>query len=825
MASGLALDIRAGIRSLVDSRAISLAAGLTLALAMGAMTALFSVANGLMLRPLPVSDPGRLVTITSETALRFGFQGGLGWSYTMWERLRERATAFGDAFAWILQPLDLAQTGESQPVEGLFASGDFFRTLGVQAIVGRTFSGADDVRGGGPDGAVAVISYDLWQRRFNGAASVVGSRLSVDGAPVTIVGVAPRGFRGVDIGQPFDIALPLGVEPLIRGHRSLVDNRGAYLLTVMLRRKPTQSLSEAAATLRTMQPEIIGSGGPQMLKEPFVLVPAATGISDRSRLRQLYERPLVTLWIVSGLLLLIVCVNVANLFLARAAARRHDLSIQLAVGAPRWRLARQLFVEGLCLGSLSALAGVIFALWASRALVTLLPAPGQYIALDLPIDWRVVAFIGTVTVATVVLFATAPAVYAARVPSIEALQEERSTGTGRRTGAVTGVLIVVQVALSLVLLAAAGVFVRTLNRLANVPLGFDANGLIVMTVNPPRSVSDIAERIRLDERVLDAIAVAPGVDHAAGSVWTPFGLGGGGLLTDARGRRADLGLQVAFNFVSKGWFATYRTALRAGRDFDDRDGAVAPRVAIVNEALRRTISADASVIGTTIDAGPCRRIGCTVIGVVADALYSRSLRDVPPPTLYVPFAQSAGLGPSEAPFRISIRANGPPERLIPALTEKVRAVDPDLTVTFRALDRDVAASLGQERLVATLAGFFGVVALLLSAIGLYGVTSFAVSRRRGEIGIRLALGGQPAEVVRTLIARIGVCVLAGAVIGVVAASWLSRFIAPLVYGLAPRDPVTLTASTVILASIAAIASLLPAWRGTRIEPAQSLRQH
>jgi predicted permease len=743
----------------------------------------------------------------------------------MWERLRERADAFDGAFAWILQPLDLANTGESQPVEGLFASGDVFRTLGVQAMVGRTFSGADDVRGGGDGGVVAVISYALWQRRFNGAASVIGSRLSVDGTPVTIVGVAPRGFGGVDIGQPFDIALPLAVEPLIRGRRSVIDNRGSFLLTVMLRRKPTQSLSEAAATLQAMQPGIIGSGGPQMLTEPFVLVPAATGISDRSHLRQLYERPLVTLSIVSGLMLLIVCVNVANLFLARAAARRHDLSVQLAVGAPRWRLARQLVVEGVALGGISAIAGLIFALWASRALVTLLPAPGQDIALDLPIDWRVVAFIGTVAIATIVLFVTAPAVYAARVPSIDALQEGRSAGSGRRTGAVTGILIVVQVALSIVLVAAAGMFARTLSRLANVPLGFDPHGLIVMTVNPPHAVADTAERIRLDDRVLEAIAAAPGVNHAAGSAWTPFGLGGGGLLTDARGRRADLGLQVAFNFVSNGWFATYGTVLRAGRDFDSRDGAVAPPVAIVNETLRRIISGDTNVVGTRIDAGPCRRSGCTVIGVVADALYSRSLRDVPPPTLYVPFAQSAGVGPSEAPFRVSIRASGPPARLIPALTATVRAVDPDLTVTFRALDRDVSASLAQERLEATLAGFFGVVAVLLSAIGLYGVTSFAVSRRRGEIGIRLALGGPPAAVVRTLVARIGVCVLAGAVIGVLAASWLSRFIAPLAYGLAPRDPATLAASTAILGSVATVAALLPAWRGTRVEPALSLRQH
>ena len=751
MGNGLGLDIRAGIRALSGSRTISAAAVLTLTLAMGALTALFTVLNGLILRPLPVSDPQRVVTITSETALRFGYQGGAGWSYAMWERLRERVGAFDGAFAWMLQPLDLAQTGESQPVEGLFASGDFFRTLGVQPIAGRAFTGADDVRGGGPDGALAVISYDLWQRQFNGAASAVGSRLFVEGTPVTIVGVAPRGFRGVHIGQPFDIALPLGLEPLIRGHRSVVDNRRSLLLSIMLKRKPAQSLSEATATLRAMQPGIVGSDAPQIQREPFVLFPAAAGISA---LRQQYERPLVTLSIVSALMLLIVCVNVANLFLARAAARRHDLSVQLAVGAPRWRLARQLFVEGLSLGGISAVAGTIFAVWASRALVTQLPATGPSVALDLPIDWRVIVFIGTVAIATVVLFVTAPAAYAARVPSIEALTEERDASGGRRTGAVTG------------------------------------------------------------------------VTHAAGSAWTPFGSGGGGLLTDARGRRAEVEQQVAFNFVTPGWFATYATALRAGRDFDRRDGAGASRVAIVNEALRRSMpGVDSDIVGTTIHAGPCQREGCTVIGLVADAVYGRSLRDLPPPTLYLPSAQSAGLAPPDATFRVTIRSSARPTSLISTLTETARAVDPALRLTFRSLDRDVTASLAQERLIARLAGFFGAVALLLSVIGLHGVTSFAVSRRRGEIGIRMALGGRPFVIVRELLRRIGVCVLVGTALGVLAASWLAHYIAPLVYGLEPRDPATLVASTATLASVAVVAALLPAWRATRVEPAQSLRQH
>jgi predicted permease len=822
LGKGLGFDVRAAWRALRASSTLTTAAALTLALSVGATTALFSVANGLMLRPLPVTDPDRLVTISSETALRFGFQAGGGWSYEMWDRLRGRLDAFDGGFAWMLQRLELSDAGAPQPVETLFASGDFFTTLGVRAIAGRTFTAADDVPGGGPAGAVAVISHDLWQRRFNGAPSAVGARLLVDGTPVTVIGVAPRGFRGVDVGRPFDVALPLGAELLIRGPRAVVATRSALLLTVMLRLKDGQAMTAATAALRAMQPEIIGTDVPQNLKEPIVLVSASTGISDRSRLRQVYERPLVVLLIVSGLVLLVVCVNIANLFVVRAAARRRELRVRLAVGAPPWRLARQLFVEGLSLGAASAAAGMVLAIWASRALISRLPSTGQ-VLVDLPLDWRVLGFISAVTIAAVVLFATAPAVYAARVPSIEALQQDRA-GAGRGTGSLTAALIVAQVALSLVLLAAAGVFGRTLNRLAHVPLGFDPNGLTVMTVNAPRSQATAAERIRFYERVIDAVGGTPGVQLAAGSTWIPFGDGGGGLLRDARNRRVDIGRQASFNFVTPGWFATYRTALRAGRDFDGRDSAASPHVAIVNETLRRNALGGGDPIGATIQSGPCGARGCVVVGVVEDALYGRSLRDQPPPTVYVPFAQSAGLGPPNASLRVSVRTNGDPARLASTLTAAVHAIDPSLTMTFRSLDRDVRASLAQERLVATLAGFFGVLALLLSAIGLYGVTAFAVARRRREVAIRVALGGRPHRIMRELVGRIGALVALGIAIGVLGASWLARFVAPLIYGLEPRDPGTLAASGAVLVGIAAIATLLPAWRSARAEPADILRR-
>ncbi len=825
MLRGLVGDLRLAVRSLRAAPAVSIAAVLTLILGIGATTAIFSVANGLVLRPLPVKNPQDLVTITSDTALRHGFRAGAGWSYAMWDRLQQRANVFDGAFAWILQRLDLSEGGEMQPVNALFASGDFFSTLGVHAAIGRTFTTADDVRGGGPDGAVVVISHELWQRRFHGSRDVLGSRLLIEGTPLTIVGVVPQWFRGVDVGQPFDVAMPFGAEALIRGRRSLVDNQRALLLTVILRLKPGQTISAATAALRPMQPQIVGPEAPPFLKEPFIIVSASTGISDRSRLRQQYQYPLVILSIISGIVLLIVCLDIANLLLSRASARRPELSVRLALGAPRWRLARQHLVEALTLGTVGTAGGMLFAAWASRVLLTQLPSLDGSISVDVGIDWRVLAFtVGTAVIA-VVLFGTVPALYATRVPPVEALRDGgRGTG-GRQTGLLSSGLVMAQVALSIVLIAGAGLFVRTVDRLVNVPLGFEPKGILVVSANTARAVLKPPDPTQLHQRMLEAVAAVPGVMQAAGSVWTPVGTGGGRLLTDARGRRAEVGGQVALNFVTPGWFETYGTAVHTGRDFGPGDGSSAPRVALINEALRRRLLPDGQPLGSTIHAGPCGRDGCTVVGVVADAVYAQSLRDAAPPTVYMPLTQSAELAPPNAPFRISLRAADDLSELIPSLAASLRGVDTGLTFTFRRLEQDLNASVAQERLLAMLAGFFGAIALLLSGVGLYGVSSHAATRRRAEIGIRLALGGQPQAVLRGMLKRIALFVLGGTVLGLLASLWLSRFVAPLLYGLEPHDPATLLASAATLASVAAVAGWIPAARATRIDPAQVLREN
>ena len=468
---------------------------------------------------------------------------------------------------------------------------------------------------------------------------------------------------------------------------------------------------------------------------------------------------------------------------------------------------------------------MLVAAWSSRWLLTQLPFPDGSISVDVGIDWRVLAFTIGVAVIAVVIFGTVPALYATRVPPIDALRDGRGAGR-RQTGLLSSGLVVAQVALSIVLLAGAGLFVRTMNRLANVPLGFVPKSMLVVSTNTARSSLRPADPAQLHERMLEAVSAVPGVLHAAASVWTPFGTGGGGLLTDARGRRAELaGRPVAFNFVTPGWFETYGTAVQAGRDFDTRDGSSAPRVAVINEALRRMVLPESQPLESTIHAGPCGRAGCTVVGVVADAVYGQSLRDAAPPTVYMPLAQSTGLAPPNAPFRISLRAADDLAGLMPGLAASLRGVDPGLSFTFRRLEQDLNASVAQERLLAMLAGCFGAIALLLSGVGLYGVSSYAATRRRAEIGIRLALGGQLQAVLRGILKRFALFVLGGTVLGLLASLWLSRFVAPLLYGLEPHDPVTLLASASTLGLVAAVAGWIPASRATRIDPAQVLREN
>jgi putative ABC transport system permease protein len=814
-------DIRNAFRAMKAAPVVSLVAILSLALGIGANTAIFSILDSLLLRSLPVSEPQRLVTITRGA-----------WTNPIWEQIRVRQNLFDGAFAWSSTRFNLADSGQTEFVDGIWAGGSYFEVLGVPAILGRTLSAADDRRGGGPDGPVAVISYSFWQRRFGGAADVIGRSLTVERVPFTIVGVTSPAFFGTDVGRTFDVVIPLGTEPLIRGRESSLDRRSSWWLSIMLRLKPDQSLSAATATLRGVQPQIRDATMPQdwreqdkatYLSEGFVLEAAATGSSG---LRQRYQRPLTTIMVVVGLVLLIACANIANLLMARAVARRHELSLRLALGASRWRLARQLLAESLVVSGLGALLGLAFAQWGSRLLLRQLSTSVTLVFLDLSLDWRVLGFTGAVAIFTAVIFGTVPALRATRVQPNEAMKEHGRSVHGDGRMGLGNLLVILQVTLSLILVVAAGLFMRTFASLADLDLGFDRSAVLVANVNARSLQLDPADRPPLFARLRDAAAAVPGVASATASAVTPVSgstwqwrvevIGAPQLPERERG--------VYVNLISQDWFRTFGTRLLAGRDFTEADGKGAPGVAIVNEAFARKFTAGANPVGRRIfeQGSPSRPSQeREIVGYAKDAVY-RSLRDPVPPTMYISIPQH--IDPPSS-MSISVRAaGGSPALLTKSLVAALGEVNRDVAITIRPLADQVNASLTQERVVATLSGFFGGLALLLAGIGLYGVTSYAVSRRRTEIGIRLALGAAPRGVIMMVISRVGLLVGLGVVAGTAVSLWASKFVGTLVYGLQPRDPVTIVGAAVVLATVGALAGWLPAHRASRIDPARVLRE-
>jgi predicted permease len=546
-------------------------------------------------------------------------------------------------------------------------------------------------------------------------------------------------------------------------------------------------------------------------------------------MRQRYERPLFTLLVVVGLVLLIACANIANLLLARATARRHELSVRVALGASRWRLARQLLCESFVLAGTGAAAGVLIASWAGPLLVRQLSTQTNTVFLDLSLDWRVLGFTIAVTVVTALIFGTAPALRASSVAPMDALKEHGRGASSDSRANLASSLVIAQVALSLVLVVAAGLFMRTFSSLASLHLGFDRDRVLLVNINAQRTGIRPADRLATFERIRRSVLAVPGVASAAVSLVTPVSGSTWDNRVDVSGslNLPEPERQSNFNAITPGWLTTFGTSLIAGRDIADGDRKGAPPIAIVNQTFARKFLNEANPIGHTVTigaGGPYADPPREIVGMVADAVY-RSLREPVPATMYVPLAQFNELrGPAPAAMAVSVRsATGSPALLARSVSAAITSVNRDLALTFRPLADQVNASLTQERLVAMLAGFFGILALLLAGLGLYGVTAYAVTRRRTEIGIRMALGAAPGGVVRLVLSRVTLLVGIGVVIGAAVSLWAARFVETLVYGLEPRDPATFTIAAIVLAAVGAAAGWVPAYRASRIDPAAVLR--
>jgi putative ABC transport system permease protein len=822
-------DLRDAIRALRAAPIVAAVAILSLALGIGANTAIFSIVNSLLLRSLPVHEPERLVMLNTPK------ESAASWTYPMWEEVRRRQTLVDGAAAYSIPRFNVSRSGQTDFVEGLYVNGEFFAVLGVPAMLGRVLAQADDRRGGGPDGPVAVISYSYWQRRFGGAATAIGSPITLERVPFTIVGVTPPSFFGPVIGRGFDVAVPFGTEPLLRA-RSALDERGFWWVEIMLRLKAGQTLESATTAWRGVQPQIREAtmpprGRPQdlaaYLKEPFTLTRASAG-APFARTR--FGTPVLALMGVVALVLLIACANIANLMLARSSARRREIAIRAALGASRWRLARLLFVESVVLSALGGALGLLFARWAGQLLVQQMSTATRRLVLDLTIDWRLLGFTMGAAMMTAILFGTVPAFRATRVKANDALKDQARGLAGEGRLGFANFLVVTQIALSLILVVAAGLFVGTFARLATLDLGFDSDRVLVAQVNAQRSRTkpDLESRTGLYERLRLAAMAVPGVATASASEVTPVA----GMTIVYRVRvpgapdMPERERTVLMNVVSPDFFRTFGTRLLAGRDIDVNDTRTSEPVAIVNEAFARKFMNGANPTGRTVEqeGSPARpAVLRRVVGYVEDAVYADPRRPLSP-TTYVPLTQI-----TESPFltgatQISVRAEqGSPALLTRGVAHALTSVDPDVALTFRPLADQIRSSLAQERVVAMLAGFFGGLALLLAALGLYGVTAYSVGRRKAEIGIRMALGAEPRAVLRMVLGRVAVLIFAGVMVGTVASLWAARFVSTLLFGLEPRDPATLAVAAAVLVAIGGVAGWLPARRAARIDPAQVLR--
>ena len=826
--SSLGRDLKFAFRQMRQTPIVSGVALLSLALGIGANVAIFSLVNALILKALPIHEPERLVQLqlTHPTNPR---NHTTSFTNPQWEYVRDHQDIFTSATAVGYARFNLNTAGEMRMVPGLYASGRFLDTLGVTPMIGRGFTEQDDRRGGEP---IAILSYGFWQREFGGDRSVLGRPVLLDGHAFTIVGVTPPEFFGVRVGTTFDVMIPLGNEPIIRGAESALDRRSSWWLSMFARLAPGQTRAQAEARLRALQPQLRDATLPQdwraqdqanYIQDPFGVIAAATGISS---LRDRYSPALYVLLGIVGLVLTIACANMANLLLAQSVARRRELAVRLSLGAGRGQLIRQLLVESIMLSLAGAGAGLLIAAWGSRALVAMLSTRTNSTFVDLSMDWRVFAFTAAVGILTGLLFGVFPALRGTSVAPADALRDHaRGIVSGGGRFNVGHALVALQVALSFVLVFGSTLFVRTLVGLTTQGMGFESDRVLIATVDLRRTQADATARLPMYQQARDAVAAVPGVEAAAGTFVTPVGGSTWGLRVTVPGFNAPESERGSlFNATTPDYFRALRTPLLAGRDFTPADAANRPPVTIVNEAFAKKFYSGQNPIGKTF---VWERFGrerkdrqFEIVGLVADAKY-RTLREEPQPTFYAPLAQMEDISSS---IRMAIKTAGSPWSSRAAILQAIAGVNKDIVVDFRTLDEDMGAAVMQERLIASLSAFFGGLALLLAALGLYGVMSYSVSRRRNEIGIRMALGAEPDNVIRLVLKHVAVITAIGILIGVGGSMATGRFINTLLFNLATYDRTMIAVTAVTLVAAAAIAGYVPARRAARIDPMAALRE-
>ena len=808
-------DLRYSVRVLVKAPVFSAVVVLTLALGIGANTAIFSLVDSLLLKTLPVRNPRQLVRVS-----------GYPLTNPLWEQVRDRQDVFSGAFAWSGSQFDLSQGGLVRNADAIWVSGDLFRTLGLRPAAGRLFVAGDDRRG---CAALAVLSYGFWQSHYGASPGAVGSTLSLDHHPFQIVGVAPRGFYGMTVGGKFDVALPICAEQIVDAPRSRLDARSSWWLDVGGRVKPGVDPAQLKSRLAVLSPAVFGAVVPQhwdprsqenFRKRVLKPSPLATGLSG---LRKDYEQPLHILMGVVGLVLLIACANVASLMMARAAARGKEMAMRQALGASRWRLVRQLLIESVLLSFAGAALGLVLARWGEKGLAVMLSTVSRQVFFDFSLDGRVMAFTAAAAVFTGLLFGLAPAFRGTRASLTSSIKQNHAAAGGPRARLRLWI-VASQIALSLVLLVAAGLLLRTFRNLAAADIGFDPGHVLLVNVNLHTARIPENDYTAVYQRIGDRLRALPGVEAASRSMLTPLGNSEWNTVIHSDVPHPVVGDDnlAYFNVVAPGYFAALRTPLLAGRDFTSADAAHSPKVALVNQALARRFFPGVNPIGHTYRAeGGGRKLDppVEIVGVVKDARYE-AVREEPVATVYVPVQQGDEF-PAET---FEVRSSLSEGALRKAIENAIAGVNRAIPVEVHPFAAQVDESLTRERILAALSAFFGVLAILLAMIGLYGTLSYLINQRRIEFGIRLALGATSQAILELVLRDVIAVLAAGIAAGIGISLAATRVLSALLFGITARDPITLAVGGALLAAVSLAAGLLAARRATAIDPVVALRQ-
>ena len=813
--TGLLHDLRYAVRQLRKSPGFTAVAVLTLALGIGANTAIFTVMNAAMFKSLPVVAPERLVQL--DRGKEDGF------TYSLWQQIRAQQDVFSNVFAYQGRLLDIADGGEKHLVTGMYVSGSYFSALGVPAIVGRTLTDRDDTRGA-PN--VAVISYSFWQRQFNGDPAVLNRSLTLDKHHFDIIGVTPRAFHGMDVGFDFDVAVPLVANRIIEPEFPVIDMPTGFWLFVFGRLKPGVSFEQARERMKVLAPSISRAALPpdldlseqQRYMEGIGMEPAATGVSQLS---DSYGRALILLSLMVGVVLLIACVNVANLLLARARVRRYEFAVRVALGAARGRLIRQLLTESLMLSAAGTVIGLLLAHWGSQLLVRATSYRLQRSFLDLSPDLRVLLFVLGVSVATALIFGLAPALQLANSAPQIVLKESSRAAAGRRRWELTRMLVPAQIALSIVVLFGATLFVRSLRGLLTQDLGFQKQGVLLLDTDLRGIRSPGPQQQELADELTVRLEALPGIRSISRSAVTPISgdFWKWDVEPDAPGVPGKV--SVFANAVSPSFFKTFGTVLIAGRDFDEHDTQSSPLVAIVNQTAAQKMFPGVYPIGRTYHdrLDPKKDLVIQIVGIAKDAKYLR-LRDSVPPTIYLPLTQNPV---PRIVGTFALRFSGPVSSIATEVRESVRSIDPRISLEFEPLSDQVSSSLQQVYLITGLSSTFSILALVLACIGIYGVVAYDVSRRTAEIGIRMALGARRSDVLEMILRESLQMAGLGIALGIPAALLATRLIKTMLFGVQPADPLTIGASITIMACTAAFAAYFPARRAAKVDPMVALR--